>query len=101
MALCPRIFKKLLIFSSFPPYCRYTVIAEYLKMDEAFPELTKIDQIFILRKQRNSDRLAPDFVPNPISEQLVCDIYKETIQHLKKIWWDPESVLKTGKLFDR
>jgi hypothetical protein len=83
------------------PYCRYTVVAEYLKMDEAFPELTSIDQIFILRKQRNSERLASDFVPKPISSELVYSLFQETIDHLKKIWWDPESVLKTGKLLNR
>lgn len=83
------------------PYCRYVVVAEYLKMDEALPELTKIDQIFVLRKQKNSDRIAEDFVQKPIDGQLVWELYQETIQHLRRIWWDPESVLKTGKLFDR
>jgi len=83
------------------PYCRYVVVAEYLKMDEALPELTKIDQIFVLRKQRNSDRITKDFVAKPIDGKLVSELYEETVQHLKRIWWDPESVLKTGKLFER
>lgn len=82
------------------PYCMYLVLAEYLKMDDATPELTRIDEIFILRKQKNSDRLAPDFVPNPIDSALVWEMYQMVLRHLGRIWWDPESALTTGRLFN-
>jgi hypothetical protein len=69
-------------------------------MDDASPEISLIDEIFILRKQRNSERLGAEFRPNPIDHYLVCEIYNDCIRHLGKIWWDPESALKTGKVFN-
>jgi len=83
------------------PYCLYFVVAEYLKMDDAAPEVSLIDEIFILRKQRNSERLSTGFRPNPIDPDLVWEIYDGSIRHLKKVWWDPSSALKTGKAFGR
>ena len=70
------------------PYCLFVVIAEYLKMDDCRPELSKIDEIYVLRKQRNSDRLAADLKPNPIDADLVWDLYQMVWQHLRKLWWD-------------
>lgn len=83
------------------PYCLYLVVSEYLKMDDGFPELTKVDEIYVLRKQRNSDRLKKDFKPNPIDSDLVYEIFTLTCKHLNKIWWDPESALTTGKVFNK
>ena len=37
------------------PYCLYYVVAEFLKMDNASPEVSLIDEIYILRKQKNSE----------------------------------------------
>ncbi|WP_371373643.1 Bpu10I family restriction endonuclease [Thalassotalea aquiviva] len=82
------------------PYCKYFVVAEYLKMDKASPEMSLIDEIYVLRRQRNSDRLSENFIPNPIYTDLVIDLYTQCINHLKKIWWDPESALKEGKVFN-
>ena len=82
------------------PYCLYFVVAEYLKMDDCRPELSKIDEIYVLRKQRNSDRLVKDFKPNPIHPELIWDIYARVMMHLKKLWWNPDSALTTGKLFN-
>ena len=82
------------------PYCKYIVVAEYLKMDDASPEISLIDEIFVLRKQRNSERLGAEFKPNPIDASLVCEIYSDCVRHLGKIWWDPQSALKTGKVFN-
>ncbi len=81
------------------PYCLFLVVAEYLKMDDARPELSRIDEVYVLRRQRNSDRLAKDFVPNPICAELVTDIYDQVMRHLRRVWWDPESALTSGKLF--
>lgn len=82
------------------PYCLFFVVAEYLKMDDCRPELSKIDEIYILRKQRNSERLAADFKPNPIDDSLIFDLYTRVLKHLSRIWWNPDSALTTGKLFD-
>ena len=83
------------------PYAIYFVVAEYLKMDDAAPEISLIDEIFVLRKQRNSERSDAAFKPNPIDATLVWEIYELSIRHLKKVWWDPDSALKTGKAFGR
>ena len=82
------------------PYCLFVVIAEYLKMDDCRPELSKIDEIYVLRKQRNSDRLAADLKPNPIDADLVWDLYQMVWQHLRKLWWDPEAGVRIGKMFN-
>jgi hypothetical protein len=82
------------------PYCLYIVIAEYLKMDDYRPELSKIDEIYVLRKQRNSERQAVGFRPNPIDPELVWDLYQRVNNHLGKIWWDPEAGVRIGKLFN-
>ena len=82
------------------PYCLYVVVAEYLKMDDCRPELSKIDEIFILRKQKNSDRLGPAFKPNPIDADRVWDLHEMVSKHLSKVWWDPEAGVKTGRMFN-
>lgn len=82
------------------PYCMYLVVSEFLKMDDGFPELSKIDEVFVLRKQRNSDRNKLGFVPNPIDASLVIELFEMVIAHLRRIWWDPKSALKTGRLFN-
>jgi hypothetical protein len=83
------------------PYCKYYVVAEYLKMDDASPEMSLIDEIYILRKQRNSARLSKDFVPNPISPELVWDLYTRCVSHLTRIWWNPDDALIQGRVFNR
>ncbi|MDB4734469.1 Bpu10I family restriction endonuclease [Akkermansiaceae bacterium] len=83
------------------PYCLYIVVAEYLKMDHASPEISLIDEIYILRKQRNSDRLSADFTPNPIDDTLIWEIYDGTLRHLQKVWWNPDSALTNGRAFGR
>ena len=82
------------------PYCLYLIVSEYLKMDDARPELSRIDEIYILRKQRNSARLSRGFEPNPIDPNLIVDLYRKVENHLGRIWWDPESALSRGKVFD-
>jgi hypothetical protein len=82
------------------PYCKYFVVAEYLKMDDASPEISLIDEIYVLRKQRNSARLEPGFVPNPIYAELVAEIYADCLAHLRRIWWDPQSGFTIGKVFN-
>ncbi len=83
------------------PYCLYIVASEFLKMDDGYPEMTEIDEIYILRHQRNSERKKCKPASRPIDGELIWDLYQEVVHHLKKIWWDPESALKTGKVFNR
>lgn len=82
------------------PYCRYIVAAEFLKLDHASPELSVIDEIYVLRRQRNLERGRPGDVVNPIYEDLVAAIYCDVLAHLKRIWWDPNSGLDTGRVFN-
>ena len=82
------------------PYCLYFVVAEFLKMDDAAPEMSRIDEIYVLRKQRNSERLAENFIPKPIDASLVVDIYRQVQRHLTRVWWDPQSALTVGKAFN-
>ena len=82
------------------PYCKYYVVAEFLKMDNASPEMSLIDEIYVLRRQRNSERLADDFVPNPIYADLIVHLYQQCVRHLRKVWWNPQSALTDGKVFN-
>jgi len=82
------------------PYCLYFIVAEFLKMNDAAPEMSRIDEIYVLRKQRNSERLAENFKPKPIDTALVIDIYRQVQRHLRRVWWDPQSALTTGKAFN-
>lgn len=50
------------------PYCVYMVAFEYMKMDEASPELTDIDEVYILCKAKNSERLSRSQQGLPHSE---------------------------------
>lgn len=74
-------------FKKATPYCLYIIVSEFLKMDNASPELSRIDEIYVLRKQRNSERLADGFVPNPIYGDLVVEIYRQVQRHLSRVWW--------------
>jgi hypothetical protein len=82
------------------PYCKYFVVAEYLKMDNASPEISLIDEIYVLRRQRNSERLSPDFKPKPIHSDLIIDLYERCMEHIRRVWWHPESALEIGKVFN-
>jgi len=86
------------------PYCLYFVAAEYMKMDEAYPELTDIDELFILTKASNADRLryrSEVRDPHPICEDLIQVIFEMIATHLKKIWWSPEDALARGRVIGR
>ena len=83
------------------PYCLYIIVAEYLKMDDATPEMSLIDEIYVLRRQRNLERIREGFVPNPIYADLVVNLVEAVSAHLRKVWWDPTAALTIGKMFDR
>lgn len=86
------------------PYCLYLVAAEYMKMDEASPELTDIDEVYILCRTSNSDRLRNKSMrvpPHPIDADLVVDLFGFVERHLNSIWWDPATALARGKVIGR
>lgn len=86
------------------PYCLYLVAAEYMKMDVAFPELSDIDELYILTRKSNSDRLLSakkSIAPYEIQTDLIIDIFELVERHLDRVWWDPETALLRGKVIGR
>ena len=86
------------------PYCLYIVAADYIKMDEAYPELTHIDEVFILCKATNSARLenrAKEIEPHPIDAELIVDLFQMVKCHFNRIWWDPQNALDRGRIIGR
>ena len=43
---------------------------------------------------------ASGFVARPIGADLVWDLYQRVRGHLDRVWWDPQSALTRGKVFD-
>lgn len=86
------------------PYCVYMVVAEYMKMSDASPELTDIDEVYILCKAKNSEREArkrANLPPLEIDSELVIDLYERVVRHLNAIWWHPEDAIENGKIINR
>lgn len=86
------------------PYCIYLVAAEYMKMKDAYPELTSIDEVFILTKSSNAERLEHRKFGRPIHEispELIEEIYWMVDKHLAKIWWSPDDAVKRGRVINR
>ncbi len=81
------------------PYCLYLIASEFLKMDEGYPELSQIDEIYILRRQKNSERDQQPILP--IYSDLIMEIYSSVVKHLEKIWWNPDAALTTGRVFGK
>lgn len=86
------------------PYCIYIVASEYMKMDEATPELTDIDEVYILCHAKNTDRQARQTAGEPpidIDPELIIDLYRRVDRHLNAIWWKPENAVELGKIINR
>lgn len=86
------------------PYCIYIVASQYLKMSDATPELTDIDEVYILCKAKNSDRenrTKKHLPPYDIDANLIIDLYKRVVRHLNAIWWNPEDAVTNGKIICR
>ena len=85
------------------PASKYFVVAEYLKLTEGYQfGGSKIDQVYILRRQKNVDRefrLQDTFQRNPIQADLVVDLFHEVVDYLAMT---PEGVVDSridrGKL---
>ena len=86
------------------PYCVYIVAAEYMKMEGAAPELTDIDEVYIMCRRKNSDREArkrSGLPPYDIDANLVTDLFERVVRHLKAIWWHPEDAIENGRIINR
>ena len=85
------------------PSSRYFVVAEYLKLSKDYQfGGSKVDQVYILRRQKNVDRefrLQDTFQRNPIQEDLVLDLFHEVVDFLALTPEDVvESRINRGKL---
>lgn len=83
------------------PYCMYMVVAEYMKMESATPELTDIDEVYILCKATVGERLNGAKGIHKIDAVLIKDLVDEVKTHIKRIWWDPENALVNGRIINR
>ena len=82
------------------PYCIYIVASEYMKMTDASPELTDIDEVYILCKAKNAERERRKRAGEPpldIQSDLIQDLYNRVCRHLNAIWWKPEDAIQNGK----
>lgn len=72
------------------PNSIYIVVAEWLKLTEDVNlRKFKVDQIYVLRKQRNTDReyrFLPGYDKKPISTEVVIHLYETVRQHLTQPW---------------
>ncbi len=72
------------------PNAIYIVVAEWLKLTEQVNlKKFKVDQIYILRKQKNTDReyrYADTYKKNPVYEDVVQHLFDTVRQHLTSDW---------------
>lgn len=72
------------------PNALYIVVAERLKLSEAVNlKNCKIDQIYILRKQKNKDRedrFLKGYIANPIYEEVVWHLFTMVREYLAADW---------------
>lgn len=72
------------------PNAKYIVVAERLKLSgHVNLQKYKVDQIFVLRKQKNTDReftYAESYVRNPIYEDVVNNLFEMVRSHLTADW---------------
>ena len=72
------------------PNAIYLVVSEWLKLTENVNlRKFKVDQIYVLRKQKNTDRefrYLPGYQPNPIHEDVVAHLFNTVRTHLVSNW---------------
>lgn len=87
------------------PYCVYIVAAEFMKMDDdVTPELTDINEVFILCRAPNSERKTrrdQGLPPHPLDDDLVVALFELVGRHLDATWWDPATALSRGRIIAR
>lgn len=85
------------------PNAKYFVVAERLKLTDAVNlKKHKVDQIFILRKMKNTDReyrLQDDYENKPIFPDVVENLFNAVREHLSQEWNGSTSIsLESGML---
>ena len=86
------------------PYCIYIVAAEYMKLKDEQPELSDINEVYILCKTTNAERLKrrkEKLAPHNIDSALIIDLFLKVKGHLNSIWWSPDKALISGKIINR
>lgn len=86
------------------PYCVYIVASEYMKMLDASPELTDIDEVYILCKAKNADRerrKRNHEEPFEIDADLIIDLFERVERHINAVWWKPDEAVALGKIINR
>ncbi len=72
------------------PNALYIVAMEWLKLTDAVNlRKYKVDQVYVLRRQRNTDRefrFTPTYVKNPIDPSVVWHLFKTVRSHLTTDW---------------
>lgn len=71
------------------PNAIYIVVMEWLKLSNVNIRKYKVDQAFVLRKQRNTDRefrYSPKYVKNPMYQDVVWRLYTMVRAHLTAPW---------------
>jgi hypothetical protein len=85
------------------PNAMYVVVAEWLKLtDKVNLKKYRVDQIFVLRKQKNTDRefrYDEGYEKNPIYPDVVEALFEMVREHLTDTWdGSVQNKLKTGLL---
>jgi len=79
------------------PNAIYIIVTEWIKLSEHVNfKKYKVDQIYILRKQKNTDRefrYSKDYSKNPIDSDVVIHLYMMIYKHLTNDW---NTTLKSG-----
>ena len=86
------------------PYCIFIVVTEYMKMSYASPELTDIDEVYVLCKAKNTEReqrQKNNEPPLDIQADLLIDLFNRVNRHINAIWWSPNNAVEYGKIINR
>jgi hypothetical protein len=84
------------------PFCKYFIVAEYMKMKTGRPQLSQLDDIYIFTKTKNSDRerrFKSRVEIEPFDKKLVFHLFSRIKSHLEESWWETDSSFSTGRLF--
>jgi hypothetical protein len=80
------------------PHCLFLIVTESYDVDiKVDPSYSRIDRIFVLRKQRGSEKKK---VLNPIQSDVVLSLYNMVKSHLSASWMDVEkNITERGIVF--
>ena len=77
------------------PFALYIIVAEQNALsNDVNLKNTKVDEIFILRKQKRISK------KKPIDSGVVSDLYKFVKEYLEKDWFDSRKAMEKGRLIN-